>query len=381
VTDTIAAKDEPADIVFANNHAFVSISRLNLINVYNASTHALVKTIPVFGGLPKALALSPDGTTVYSAFRASGNQTTSIPYELAGAYQPTGPPQFLPIPLQDYITTYNNPAFSNYIKFTMPDNDVVAINTSTLAINGYFNTVGTSIFNIAVQPSTGTLFVTNTDSTNQVQDQATMCGQFSVNRLSKVTTSNTVVAYVLDPPSSIHCAIDTNALSLALAQPANVVFDGTGNPMYIAAFGTDRIAQVDTSGNILARIDINQSELGATAAPATKRGPRGLAINTSANILYEWNRISNTFSIINTASNKVVAWDLKAGSNDPTPSVISQGRGFLYDAKLSGNGSVSCASCHPDAETDHLAWACERQNEFATCPREQVGKRASPAMP
>ena len=79
VTDTIAAKDEPADIVFANGAAFVSISRSNLINVYNATTHALVRSIPVFGGLPKALALSPDGTAVYAAFRASGNQTTSIP--------------------------------------------------------------------------------------------------------------------------------------------------------------------------------------------------------------------------------------------------------------------------------------------------------------
>ncbi len=356
VTDTIAAKDEPADILFANGYAFVSISRLNVINVYNATTHKLLKSISVFGGLPKALALSPDGTTVYSAFRASGNQTTSIPYELAGAYQPTGPPQFLPIPLQDYITTYNNPAFSNYVNWTMPDNDVVAINTTSLAITGYFNTVGTNNFNIAVQPSTGNLYVTNTDATNQVQDQPTMCGTFYVNRVSKVTPSNTVVAYVLDPASSIHCAVDTNALSLALSQPTNIVFDGTGNTMYIAAFGTDRIAQVDTSGNILARIDINQQELGATVAPATKRGPRGLAINNTANILYEWNRISNTFSIINTASNTVVAWDLKTGASDPTPSVISQGRGFLYDAKLSGNGSVSCSSCHTDAEADHLAW-------------------------
>ena len=36
--------------------------------------------------------------------------------------------------------------------------------------------------------------------------------------------------------------------------------------------------------------------------------------------------------------------------------MVRQGRGFLYDAKLSGNGTVSCASCHIDGEMDMLAW-------------------------
>ena len=38
------------------------------------------------------------------------------------------------------------------------------------------------------------------------------------------------------------------------------------------------------------------------------------------------------------------------------PPVIRKGRGFLYDAKLSGNGTIECASCHVDAEMDMLAW-------------------------
>jgi len=35
---------------------------------------------------------------------------------------------------------------------------------------------------------------------------------------------------------------------------------------------------------------------------------------------------------------------------------VKQGRGFLYDAKLSGNGTGACSSCHVDADMDHLAW-------------------------
>jgi hypothetical protein len=51
-----------------------------------------------------------------------------------------------------------------------------------------------------------------------------------------------------------------------------------------------------------------------------------------------------------------VVREIPIGSHDPTPPVIRQGRGFLYDAKLSGNGTVSCASCHIDADMDMIAW-------------------------
>ena len=44
------------------------------------------------------------------------------------------------------------------------------------------------------------------------------------------------------------------------------------------------------------------------------------------------------------------------GSYDPTPEAVKRGRGFLYDARLSGNGTSSCASCHIDGDRDGLAW-------------------------
>ena len=354
VTDTIAAKAEPADVVFAGNNAFVSISRSNLVNVYSLSNHALVKSISVFGGSPRAMTVSADQSTVYAVFTISGNQTTTIPANKA--IQPAQPPNLPPIPLQADITLWNSPTYQQIIKYTMPDNDVVAISASSLTISKYFNAVGTINFGIAIQPSTQNLFVANTDSTNLTRLQPNLCAHFVSNRISKITQSNQVTAYDLNPGVSTACSIDTTSLSTALAQPTALVFDGSGQHMYVAAFGTDRIGKVDTNGNVLARIDVNPSETGTVAAPGTKRGPRGLAINNATNKLYVMNRISNTFSIIDTASNTVVAYDIKTGTKDPTPSAVLQGRGFLYDAKLSGNGTVACASCHIDGETDHLAW-------------------------
>src|SRR5262249_50771906 len=42
---------------------------------------------------------------------------------------------------------------------------------------------------------------------------------------------------------------------------------------------------------------------------------------------------------------------------DPTPPAIKIGRKHLYDTRRnSGLGQASCASCHPDARFDRLAW-------------------------
>ena len=81
VTDTIYAKDEPCDVVFAGSpvRAYVSVSRTNAIKVFDVTTHALVATIPVFGEGPRSLAVSADGSKIYAAFALSGNRTTIIP--------------------------------------------------------------------------------------------------------------------------------------------------------------------------------------------------------------------------------------------------------------------------------------------------------------
>src|SRR4029077_5954683 len=75
----------------------------------------------------------------------------------------------------------------------------------------------------------------------------------------------------------------------------------------------------------------------------------------TAQRLYVLNRLANSLSVIDTAANTVLK-EIPVGSFDPTPTVIRQGRGFLYDAKLSGNGTMACAACHIDAEMDLLAW-------------------------
>jgi YVTN family beta-propeller protein len=356
VTDTIYVKDEPADVVFVGNKAFVSVSRSNSVRVFDATTHAQIASIPVLGENPRALAVSPDGRKVYAAFALSGNRTTIVPASSAPPAPPPTNPALPPAPQQGLIVDANDPAWKpGVINYTMPDNDVVEIDTTSLSATRYFSRVGTINLGIAVQPATGDIYVANTDALNLVRFEPNVRGHMVDNRITRITIpSGAINAFDLNPTVDYSVLPNSQAKAIALAQPAAITFEPTGNFLYVAAFGTDRVARLDVNGNILSRIEVGPAT-GASTDPKNKRGPRGLAISSNGQNLYVLNRISNTLSVIDTTSNSVVK-EIGVGSFDPTPQVIRAGRGFLYDAKLSGNGTASCASCHVDSDMDLLAW-------------------------
>ena len=353
VFDTINVKDEPADVVFADHLAFVSVSGNNEVRVYEATTRELIATIPLLGQRPRALAVSADGKKVFVTFAESGNRTTLIPPDLAPP-QPTPTNPNLPTPPQvSLIVDANDPAWNpSVIKFTMPDNDVAEIDVETLSVSRYFPRVGTSNLGIAVQPVTGDLFVTNTDARNLVHFEPNLRAHFVDNRVTRIPIIGGAFDVIdLNPGIDFRILPNPAAQAIALAQPTSIVFDPSGGFYWVAAFGSDRVAKVNAKGSILLRVN-----LGSTGVdPRNKRGPRGLALDAVAGRLYVLNRISNSLSVINTDTGQVLS-ERNVGAFDPTPTVIRNGRGFLYDARLSGAGTVSCASCHLDGNTDRLAW-------------------------
>ncbi len=364
VTDTLSVKDEPADVVFANGRAFVSCGRNNQIAVFDAATHASITNIPVFGENPRSLCVNSNGTRIYAAFALSGNRTTIIPFNIASNQPPPTNPKLPPPPKVSMIVDATDPVFTNGanapIKFTMPDNDIVEIDTATLAITRYFPRVGTVNFAVAVRPGSnpgaGDLYVANTDARNTTRFEPVIRGGFVTNQISRVDiTSGAVTRYDLNPGFAYTNFPNLANKTNALAQPTAIAFGPSGGNYFITAFGSDRVARVDAnSGNVTARIELNPSAPGSVANPKTKRGPRGLALLPGA-ALYVLNRLSDTITVIDPFTLAVVR-EIPVGSYDPTPQVIRDGRGFLYDAKLSGGGLVSCASCHIDGEMDLLAW-------------------------
>jgi len=357
---------EPMDVVFSGGLAYVSISRAHQIAVINTQTLALARTIELFGDNPRAMAVSKDGKTVYAAFALAGNGTTIL-------LSPPGPPQcgtqgqlqcnpamnpnLPPPPIVGLIVAASDKTWSSYIKYTMPTNGVVAIKTGATPSVSYYPHVGTENLGLAVNPATGDLFVANTEANNLTSFEPNVCGQIVKNRITRITAAGAVIPpFDLNPTVASGCAPNSADLLIALAQPTGVVFDPLGNFMYVAAFGTDRVAKVDTNGNVLGFVEVAlPSGQGPLVDPANKRGPRGLALNANAKILYSLNSISNTISIIPTSTFTSVSKEIVVGT-DPTPTAVKQGRGFLYDAKLSGTGTAACAACHIDGDMDHLAW-------------------------
>lgn len=357
VTDTLACKDEPADVVFAGGHAFISCSRNNLIRVFHLTTHAEVATIPLQGLNPRSLAVSNDGTKVYAAFKLSGNRTTLLPPDRAPP-QPAPTTPGVPAPPQvGLIVSADDPRLSP--KPNMPDNDVAEISVSSRTVLRHFKSTGTVNFFVAPRPGSDELWVANTEARNLVRFEPVLNGHSVDNRVTRVRTTvsgtGAVTPFDLNPGTNYAMLQNPASLATALAQPTAISFTPDGGAFWITSFGTDRLAKINANtGAVLARIETGPTT-GSAADPRHKRGPRGLAHQAAANRLFVLNRISNTISVVSTASETVLT-EIPTGTHDPTPDIIRQGRGFLYDARLSGNGTQSCASCHVDGDRDELAW-------------------------
>jgi YVTN family beta-propeller protein len=390
VINTLHVKDEPADVVFANGRAFVSCSRNNQIAVFDQVSHAPITNIPVLGESPRSLCVNSNGTRVYAAFALSGNRTTLIPFDKAPPPPAPTNPNLPPPPQVSLIVDATDPAWTSgpnaVVKFNMPDNDIVEIDTATLALTRYFPRVGTVNFAIAIRPGSnpgsGDLYVANTDARNTTRFEPVIRGGFVTNQISRVNiTSGAVTRYDLNPGFAYTNFPNLANQSNALAQPTAIAFGPSGGNYYITAFGSDRVAQINSdSGGVVARIELNPSAPGSAANPRTKRGPRGLALKPGT-ALYVLNRISNTITVVDPFNSTVVR-EIPVGSHDPTPQVIREGRGFLYDAKLSGGGLVSCASCHIDGEMDMLAWDLGNPGGNLETNRIKVaGSQTGPGFP
>src|SRR5580765_3867956 len=123
VMETLYARDEPADVVFAGGRAFVTESRNNQLAVFDVANHTLLTNLVLLGQNPRALAVNSNATKVYASFALSGNRTTLVPAAQNPSNQaPVFPPMNtnLPAPPQvGRIVDATDPTWTNVIKFTI----------------------------------------------------------------------------------------------------------------------------------------------------------------------------------------------------------------------------------------------------------------------
>src|SRR6185436_2312873 len=200
------------------------------------------------------------------------------------------------------------------------------------------NGVGTILFDVAVNPSTGELWVANTEARNLVRFEPNLRGHLVQTRVTRVNAGTGTVAQHVDLNPHINYGTTpgpAGEIADSLALPGDGVFTANGATYYLTAFGSGKVGVLNSAGAVTARITVGG-------------GPSGVALAEAANRLFVLNRVDNAIAVVKTATNTPVSTIGVAGPSkfDPSPDVIKVGRKVLYDARLtSGHGDVACATC------------------------------------
>jgi DNA-binding beta-propeller fold protein YncE len=349
-----------------------------------------VTVLNMFGDTLRALARNADGSRVYAAVFNSGNKTTVLDDALNGSGIGFGaekaPPygvldsrgMFLKAPETGLIVQKNanddwvdsgNPrstpaptppkTWNARVKLDLPDNDVFTIDTrgATPVVIGKTSGVGTTLFNMAVNPISGKLYVSNQEALNLNRFEGpgtastTVRGHFVESRITVVNGSNVQPRHLNKHITSYGSALGTDAEKAAsLATPLEMAVTPDGSRLYLVAMGSDKIARFDT-----AALEADTfTPLATNQLVVSGGGPTGLVLDQGGTRAFVLTRFDNGISVINTTTFTEAA---HVNMFNPEPTEVVSGRRFLYDARnTSSRGDSSCAGCHIFGDMDHLAW-------------------------
>uniref|UniRef100_A0A832MKZ9 Cytochrome c domain-containing protein n=1 Tax=Eiseniibacteriota bacterium TaxID=2212470 RepID=A0A832MKZ9_UNCEI len=361
VTHTIPVGDEPADVVFANGKAYVSVRTEDAIKVFDPLTHQPLATIASPGREPRALARNAAGTRVYVAHLLAGNRTTilpaeSIPPDSMPADWDYPPDPFLPPPPRQglivqqvagsWYDMYGN-LWNSKIKHTMPDADVTEIDTGTESIVRSFSGAGTSIFDLAVSPADGRVFTVSTESRNSLRFEPRVVGYLVETNLAVLNpATGTTSLRKLDPHIDYETLPGTQAeADSAIGTPTGIAMNADGTRAYVTSLATDKLGVINPGGGPLSSVLARVPVVG---------GPTGVLVDDARGRLYVVGRFRNELQTLSAATLGQIA--LTAIGMDPTPDEIVHGRRIFYGGFGSAHGDQSCATCHVFGDTDGLAW-------------------------
>jgi hypothetical protein len=274
-------------------------------------------------------------------------------------------------------------AWNDQVALSLPDRDVFTIDLNhgrpALVSGGEFRHVGTTLFNLAVHPKTGKIFVSNTDARNTVRFEGPGEGVAQDARYAGTSLRGHLVESritVLDPsdhtvtPVHLNAHIDytrccapapNSETERSLAFPVGLAIshrrDGHGElldaqDLYVAALGSDKVAVLSTAR--FERAVPGQPMQDQRDHIEVSGGPVGLELDEARDRLYVLAWFTNELVVVNTRSRTVVE---RHRMFSPEPASIVEGRPFLYNARrTSSHGDSACASCHIFGDFDGLSW-------------------------
>jgi hypothetical protein len=278
----------------------------------------------------------------------------------------------IPMPPTGLIVRFNGQhwvdelgrAWDDFVKFNLPDKDVFAINANAnppqkiAGPTGAFAHVGTILFNMAVNPVTGTIYVSNQEASNQNRFEGpgtfaghTVRGQHYQQRITVISNGQVTPRHLNKHVNySTCCAPVPNFESiLSMAMPTGMAVSSDGLKLFVTATASSKVGVYSTialEGDTFWPDPSDQ-------IPVSGGGPTGLIVDPDGSHLFVLTRFDNSISVVDIAARQEVA---HVAMYSPEPSHIRIGRRFLYDATLSSKGDSFCASCHVFGDKDELAW-------------------------
>ncbi|MHC4413950.1 MAG: hypothetical protein ACYS0G_01565 [Planctomycetota bacterium] len=371
VVTTLYPGDEPADVIFAGpTRAFVSVSQLNQVKVYNPDDLSVGPIVlEIEGEDPRGLAA--DGTNVYVAIFESGNSSTVLneaffvsdpginPYPGAPNPPPNDGSDFSPpidpkLPAPPPVSLIvkkqidgtwrddNNGDWSSAVSWDLHDHDAAVIDASSLAVSYVTGAMNLNM-HLDVGPS-GLVAMVGTDAINHIRFEPNLNGIFVRVLVAAFTAGSSSADIVLD--LNPHLTYETPTVpqgerDLSIGDPRAIKWSEAGDRVYIAGMGSNNVLVLASNGQRIGIVEVGG-------------GPTGLAVDPDRERVYVLNKFDGTVSVIDEVSLMEME---RVGFYDPTPEVIRDGRRHLYDTHAtSGLGQASCASCHVDGRMDQLAW-------------------------
>ena len=423
VVRTLLVGDEPRDIVFAGTserRAFITTAhrgqntgrdpQLTTPGVGRADVWVFdarkpgsslagnpLTVLTLFADTPRALAVTADQRTVYAAAFESGNRTTSINERIvtrgAGLPPPSTNYEGIAQPTTGLIVKYRPDPSDNgrlhwldnegrswdaHVNLSLPDKDVFAVDADAdppvPKTGATYSGVGTVLFNMIVNPSNGHVYVANTDARNDVRFEGH--DVFGVTQGAPPGTVDGHIAEsritVIDPaagtvnPRHLNKHIDYSKLGTpaeaakSLAFPTGMAITSDGDLLFVTALGSSKVGifkTADLESDRFVPSEKNQVELSGG-------GPTGCVLDERRHALYVLTRFDDSISVVDVRERREV--DHVAMFN-PEPKSVTEGRTFLYDARLtSSHGDSACASCHVFGDFDSLAWDLGDPDDFVT---------------
>src|SRR5262249_26124690 len=141
------------------------------------------------------------------------------------------------------------------VPFALPDRDVFLIDANAsppalVSTNPATNSVvgaGTVIFNMAVRPSNGRLYVSNLDAQNRVKFEPTIHGHIAESRIT-VVNGVTPTAHHLNP--HINYGVTPGPQTekdQSLAFPLAMTFSADSSEVFVPGFGSGKVGAYNTN--------------------------------------------------------------------------------------------------------------------------------------